>query len=686
MLSKFKRNVVDLLIDSVASTLSADLSGTITVSNTSTNVVGVGTTFTSDFTLDDRIFIGQRSRQVASITNNTLLIISSAFSTAASANTYKRGQLDNNNYYVFASRQSPYDNESSVANTIDNDYEGGVFLHDDMMFGKKVVDDSIKPVVAKKEWKTNTLYTEYDDKDPELSKKDFYIVTSENKVYKCIYNNQNSYSTYEPDHTDVGVLSPELDGYIWLYLYTISNEQMLTFATENFIPIIENSNVKKAAIDGAIFNMVVVSNGTSYPATNGTITTTSNASIIKIGDNSSTSNGFFSNCGITIINNSTNVTYVKEIRDYVSNTGGKFVVTKIPFTANEVANNDPFSIAPFLKVESKTGSNCVAYAVMQNISNTTFVGSLNNIEIVNSGKGYKQANVTVQTSASYGSDGQVRAIISPKNGHGSNINDELFCHSLGFGVEFSNSATFAFSSDVEFRTVGIIKNPLEADKTSGTGAIDLVANSLVVEGSSTLFTTEINIGDHIVYSDEQKEVSKIDDDTSITLASPFSYTVVGEAYHIRKRFSNTHFNQTAVITASNTTPLQLSIGEFVVGSDGAGGGSQAQGKVAYANSSQVILTGLDYDQSRGNTNQVILLNDTLLQGVGYIVEGANTPTIAASGAKYSKVASNSTNANGAITTAPNIKLYSGEILYVQNILPVQRSNTTNEQIRLVIKF
>ena len=234
--------------------------------------------------------------------------------------------------------------------------------------------------------------------------------------------------------------------------------------------------------------------------------------------------------------------------------------------------------------------------------------------------------------------------------------------------------------------VGIIKNPLDTDITNTTGLVDLVANSLVVIGSSTKFASEINIGDHIIYSDEEKEVSRIDSDTSLILKSPFSYTVVGEPFNTRKRFSNTHFNQTVKITASNTTPLVPEIGEFMVGSDGAGGGSQVQGKVAFANSTTLILTGIDYDQCRGNTSQTILLNDTQIDGVGYLVDGADTPAISASGAKYSKVASNSTNANGAITTAPDIKLYSGQILYIQNLLPVQRSNTTNEQIRLVIKF
>lgn len=683
MLAKFKRNVVDLFIDSVANTLSTDLSGTVTVNTSSTLVNGSGTNFTVDFTVDDRLFIGSESRQVIAITNTTQLTVAAAFSSNATANTYKRGKLDNNSYYVFAARQSPYENDGTAANTIDDEYESNIFLHEELMFGRKVTNADVVPVINKKVWQSNTIYAIYDDKDATLNQKDFYVLTSENKVYKCIHNHLGQASSVEPTHTEVGFPPEESDGYRWLYLYTISNDQYLTFATENYVPVLENANVKNAAIDGAIFNIVVQANGSSYPADSGVIKTDRNGNnyIIQIRDDTSTSNNFYANCAITITNDVTNYTYVKEIRDYVSNTLGNFVVLKIPFTTGQVSNNNPYSIGPYIKIDSRTGSNCIASAVMQNVSDTTFTGSVEMINIINPGKNYKQANVSVQTSVGFGSGAQVRAIISPPHGHGANVKDELYCQSVGLGVEFSNSATFSFSSDIEFRTVGIIKNPLSANTIDGTGTVDLVANSLNVVGLGTKFTTEINIGDHIIFADEEKEVVSVANNTSLVLMSPFSRTVVAETFDIRRRFANSFFNQTVYVTASNTTPTLMKIGEYVVGSDAAGGGSQMMAKVAFANSSQLVLTGIDKPEVRAAANAIAFVNDVQIEGVGYVVDQADTPAIVASGAKYSKVAGNTY-----ITTIPDLKLYSGEILYVQNLLPVQRSNTTNEQIRLVVKF
>lgn len=683
MLTKFKSNIVDTFIDSVANTLSANLSGTITVNTTSTTVTGVSTNFTGELTVSDRIFLGAESRQILTITNTTHLTVASAFNTAYSANTYKKGKLINNNYYVFAARQSPFENDEAVtADLIDNDYEGSTFIHDELMFCRKITSSDILPMINKHVWQANTLYPRYDDKDSELIQKMFFVLTSENKVYKCIQNNNDGRSTVEPTHIELGFPPEESDGYRWQFLYEINNNDFLTFATENYIPVFQNTSVRNAAIDGSIFNFVVEANGSSYPADSGTITTLNNNNyVIQIDSDSSSTNGFFSNCAIIITNDTTNQVYVKEIREYVSNNSGKYAVVKIPFSTGQVTNNQPYIISPFIKMDSKSGSNCVAYAVMQNVSNTTFTGSVEKIEIVNPGKNYRQANVTVQSSTGFGNGAVVRAVISPPGGHGFNVIDELYCQSVGIGVQFSNSASFAHSPDVEFRAVGIIKDPLAANTITGTGTIDLVAESTTVSGTGTYFTSEINVGDFIGFADEEKEVTEITNDSSLKIKSPFSYTVVSEALIIRPKFSGTFFNQTVTVTAANTTPALLTPGEFVVGSDGTGSGSQIMAKVAFANTSTVVLTGLDKDQTRGISTANTFVNDVLITGVGYSVRGAATPTIVASGAKYSKAAGNSS-----ITTIPDVKLYSGEILYIQNVLPIQRSNTTNEQVRLVVTF
>lgn len=686
MLSRFKQNLVDAFIASVSNTLSSNLAGTVTANTTSTTVVGVGTNFVENLTTKDRIFVGTESRQIISITNSTQIQVASEFDNSYTANTYKKGAIENNNYYVFAARQSPYDNEEQTEEVIDNPYESTTFIHDEMMFGRKVTPSDVVPVASKRVWASGTVYTEYDDKNVDLANSNFFVLTSENKIYKCIFNNNNANSTSEPSHNEVGFPPEESDGYRWLYLYEITNDQFLTFSTENYIPVFPEQRVKTNSLDGAIFNIRVIANGSNYPADSGTITTTSNNRIIQIDGDSSTANQFFQGCAITIINDTDNRTYVKQISDYISNNSGKFVQVSVPFTSGEVSNNQYYSIAPFVNIDSSTGEGCVAYCQMQNINEAAFVGSLQKIIIVNPGSGYLQANVSIQSSPFQGDGALARAIISPPGGHGYDTEIELYSQSVGIGLQFSNTNVFGHSSEVEFRAVGVIKNPLAAVPVVGTGSIDIVFNSRNIVGSGTLFTSELQVGDYLVANNQERFVESISNNTYLTLNKPFSFTLPDQAYEVRSRFSNSHFNQTVYIVASNTTPNLLEPGEFVVGSDGAGGGSQVQAKVAalWSNSTSngVVLTGLDRSQTRGlasNTSNFVA--DVILEGVGYSVTNAASETIAASGAKYSKAAGNT-----AITTTPDIKLYSGEILYIQNVLPIQRSNTSTEQVRLVIKL
>ena len=85
---------------------------------------------------------------------------------------------------------------------------------------KKVNSSDISHVVRRYNWTTNRAYTAWDSNDASIFDKEFYILTSEFKVYKCIVKGSGN-STIQPTQT---LTSPtaESDGYVWKYMYTIS--------------------------------------------------------------------------------------------------------------------------------------------------------------------------------------------------------------------------------------------------------------------------------------------------------------------------------------------------------------------------------------------------------------------------------------------------------------------------------
>ncbi len=73
------------------------------------------------------------------------------------------------------------------------------------------------------------------------------------------------------------------------------------------------------------------------------------------------------------------------------------------------------------------------------------------------GTGYKDATVTVTAGTGLGSGAVVRAIISPDDGHGSNVHDELYVDALGVHCLFDDYGETLFNTNVTYRTIGLLK-------------------------------------------------------------------------------------------------------------------------------------------------------------------------------------------------------------------------------------
>jgi hypothetical protein len=79
---------------------SANLTGSVAVSNGSATVTGTGTTFQTDFQVGDVIAVsGSQTRRISAIASNTSLTVESNFTTAVSGANYQRGGEAPNTWY-----------------------------------------------------------------------------------------------------------------------------------------------------------------------------------------------------------------------------------------------------------------------------------------------------------------------------------------------------------------------------------------------------------------------------------------------------------------------------------------------------------------------------------------------------------------------------------------------------------
>ena len=95
---------------------------------------------------------------------------------------------------------------------------------------------------------------------------DFYVVTDEYNVYKCLDNNNNAVSTFKPVGTTVDpVIMP--DGYMWKYMYSIPIALRNKFLTDAYMPVVTALRPQFYS-SGAIQTVKIEKRGQNYTFAN----------------------------------------------------------------------------------------------------------------------------------------------------------------------------------------------------------------------------------------------------------------------------------------------------------------------------------------------------------------------------------------------------------------------------------
>lgn len=472
LLTKFKRNAIDELINSVdnkkvsGATITTPGGGysssSVTNEKTIVSTLG-GTTFrvtanaTGNATSVSLVNAGVYNSNVAA--NNIATI--NTIGTGAGL-TLNVSFTDEHSYYVFVGGQSEYPN-SDTPLEIDN-VETLRNTWNEMMFGKKA---NFSRMTKKYVWATGTVYTQYDDAE-DLLGENFFVMNSKRDVFKCIYNNNGAESTIEPTKTasKIGVPVQEEDGYEWMYLYTISKSDYDKFVTFGYMPVTENQTVTDVAINGSIFNIKVELTGQNYPHHDGIIASVTNSAIFTIESSAITTSNYYKESSVAVIDTE-GTTHVRQILS--SNTSYGITVSE-PFPAGFLNTSCKYFIGPTVEISSYTGSGAVAYSLLES-------GALDKIQIVEYGTGYKDATVRVFSGPNLGDGALARVILSPIGGHGSNVYDELHVDSLGVHCLFDEwGIGSSFNTDVTYRTVGLLKSDYQGTEFNQIRTINITEN------------------------------------------------------------------------------------------------------------------------------------------------------------------------------------------------------------------
>lgn len=174
------------------------------------------------------------------------------------------------------------------------------YYWDDMVALKKVQASDVTLAIPRRNWEEQKYYDIYRDNyngttqgvnidsggattPSNLFDANFYVITDEFNVYKCIYNGGGRQSLTKPTGTGTStIVITESDGvdtweYRWKYMYTVSPADVLKFVSTDFIPVksiginpgstdpyYTQYQVEQASVDGRIDHIVVTNGGSGY--------------------------------------------------------------------------------------------------------------------------------------------------------------------------------------------------------------------------------------------------------------------------------------------------------------------------------------------------------------------------------------------------------------------------------------
>lgn len=176
--------------------------------------------------------------------------------------------------HAWANDSSPIQANTSMNSSYDVWYN--------MIGGKRVTGNDIRHCIPRVDWEANTVYNMYDDMTDSKSLSNFYVLTDDYHVYKCISNNYGVVSNTKPTSTSAYTDVQMADGYIWKFIYKITEEEKLRFMTDDYIPVktvlTRDTSlqwfVQNNAISGAIHNILLTDFGSNYTANDMYVTIT----------------------------------------------------------------------------------------------------------------------------------------------------------------------------------------------------------------------------------------------------------------------------------------------------------------------------------------------------------------------------------------------------------------------------
>lgn len=304
----------------------------------------------------------------------------------------------NNSLYLFAGEPDPW--FAGIVPTPYDDIQITVIEpYRSMLFGKQITPQNVMLMHPYYPYMYNTVYAMYDDADPLLFTKQFYVTINAgafSHTFKCLDNANGSLSTIPPNFADVDAADDAYttsDGYTWKYLCSVDSSTISSFATPNWFPCGSNASVTAAAVPGSIDIIQSLSGGNGYSNyltgvfSISDIRLNSNDYIYAVNTYASPLQHFYDGCVIYITSDviGDSAGQFRTIQAYLVNSTCKYIQLDTPFI-NVPQNGAQYIIYPGITItgDGTETDTAVAWAVVNASTN-----SIASAQVLYRGGGYK---------------------------------------------------------------------------------------------------------------------------------------------------------------------------------------------------------------------------------------------------------------------------------------------------------
>lgn len=610
--------------------------------------------------------------------------------------------------------------------------------------------------------------------------KQFYVITNENHVYMCISNNRGQASTVQPNGTSSNIIELS-DGYRWKYMYTVP-ETLYQFMTNDYIPVqyIETLNsselldetrlqwdVQQAAKDGRIDHVDVVLEGDAFERTVPSCVTETKIGREEIGENDPrigvTGTGItggdvraelilsqepfaysaiddYYNGYSVVISSGAGAGQVRHITGYKAASRTLYLDRKWQdsLSASQSSDHSVYSIVPKCTIRGD-GSEAEASVKLYSQDsladpNILTYKKIEKINIVSGGSNYTTGTADIYPRGNVidtpAVEPVVKVMVPPKGGFGSNPVKELGSDQIMAVVTFERDESGDFNITNDYRSIGIVKNPLISSGGASGGGLHtgkiagteqpvtavMTIDAITGDGTRLFADTSFISGDYII-GDRSNAVGRVSRFTYDLTSKDFGLLTI---YDINAGdFIGTAADGSVTGEAINAFRLESGAWNFTTGSSVATVRSitpyNNDTDLTYklftevnvqATSGQDALTATTYPQDTvlvgedSSTTGVVLnwtpgTNGTtgtlhLVAMDGEFKTGENIYDISlflpeTSDQNYSLTSPPQVSTVSSVNV-PELVKGSGELVYIQNMRPVLRNFEQDEDIKVVLGF